>query len=117
MDSLEVEQLKQRLLRQKAELQQLVESSVDETQPVGLDQTRFGRLSRMDALQAKEMAEASQRRRQRQLVQIEGALRRIEAGDYGHCFVCGGNIGMRRLAADPTNTRCIRCAQTTGGSP
>jgi DnaK suppressor protein len=69
-----------------------------------------GRLSRMDAMQAQQMAQETERRRQQQLMKVEGALRRMESGEYGYCFVCGEEIDLRRLALDPTNTRCIKCA-------
>lgn len=42
--------------------------------------------------------------------QILAALARIEAGDYGVCDACGGDIALARLAALPTATRCITCA-------
>ncbi|MBE9562669.1 MAG: TraR/DksA C4-type zinc finger protein, partial [Proteobacteria bacterium] len=34
----------------------------------------------------------------------------IKSGDYGECFVCGEEINILRLTLDPTNTRCIKCA-------
>ncbi len=94
----------------RAELQATQEASKDSTKPVELDQASVGRLSRMDAMQAQEMAQETARRRQQQLTRIEAALRRIDSGDYGYCFVCGEEIDVRRLAADPTHTRCIACA-------
>ncbi len=80
---------------------------------VVLDQTRVGRISRMDAMQAQQMALESERRRQHQILKVEGALRRIEAGEYGYCFVCGEEIIAQRLDADPTSTRCMACVETT----
>ena len=41
------------------------------------------------------------------LAEIDGALRRIEAGTYGVCVVCGRPIGEERLAAVPYATLCI----------
>src|SRR6266702_4798901 len=41
------------------------------------------------------------------LVQIEAALRRIEAGTYGTCEVCGKPIGADRLQALPWAAYCI----------
>jgi DnaK suppressor protein len=38
------------------------------------------------------------------------ALRRLEAGSYGHCEVCGGAIAPERLLARPTARTCIHCA-------
>lgn len=41
------------------------------------------------------------------LEEIENALRRIEAGTYGVCVVCGRSIGEERLEAVPYATLCI----------
>lgn len=106
-----IEQLRQQLLDLRSELQTLAQASQEDTAPVELDQARVGRLSRMDAMQAQEMAQEAARRRQRQLLEIDGALRRMESGDFGYCFVCGEEIDVRRLAVDPTSTRCVRCAE------
>ena len=78
---------------------------------VELDQTRVGRLSRMDAMQAQAMSLETGRRRRQQLVQIDAALKRIETGDYGDCFECGDVINPKRLEANPYSTLCIKCAE------
>jgi DnaK suppressor protein len=66
----------------------------------------------MDAMQAQQMAIENVRRRQQELARIEGALLRIESGEYGYCFGCGEEIDVRRLAVAPTSTRCVACAET-----
>jgi DnaK suppressor protein len=113
MEKTEIEKFRERLLRLKAELGELQATSWEATRPVELDQASVGRLSRMDAMQVQAMAQESARRRQRRLIGIEGALRRIASGDYGFCFVCGEEIDARRLAADPTITRCLACMEET----
>lgn len=40
---------------------------------------------------------------------IEAALGRLENGSYGTCSECGGEIGIERLRAIPTATRCVAC--------
>ncbi len=111
MNEGEIEQVRQKLLRLRSELQELEETFKETSEPVELDQSRVGRLSRMDAMQIQQMALETARRRQNQLLKIEGALRRIESGGYGYCFVCGEEIDVRRLSADPTNTRCMVCVE------
>ena len=44
------------------------------------------------------------------LVQIEGALERIEAGAYGRCAECSGKIPKTRLKAIPYTPHCVKCA-------
>jgi DnaK suppressor protein len=45
------------------------------------------------------------------LEDIEAALRRIAAGDYGRCVDCRGWIPSERLSAMPSARRCIRCQE------
>ena len=78
--------------------------------PVELDQSRVGRLSRMDALQSQAMSRETGRRRRNKLFQIESALRRIEEDGYGCCQECGENIAPARLEVDPSARLCIQCA-------
>lgn len=98
------------LIAMRSELQALDATSSAAAQPVELDQTRVGRLSRMDAMQAQEMSLATRRRREVQLTRIESALERIERGQYGDCIRCGEPINDERLDFDPAVLLCIGCA-------
>jgi DnaK suppressor protein len=50
------------------------------------------------------------RERERNLIRkIDESLRAIESEEYGYCESCGVEIGMRRLEARPTATKCIDC--------
>lgn len=77
---------------------------------VELDQARTGRLSRMDALAAQQMAMAGQRRAQQQRQRLRAALKRLDEGDYGYCRDCDEPIPEGRLMADPAATLCVGCA-------
>ena len=93
-----------------AELRELEETGREAASTVELDQTRVGRLSRMDAMQAQAMSAEANRRRAEQINRIEGALKRIDEGDYGWCADCGEAIDPRRLEFDPAAELCIRGA-------
>lgn len=45
------------------------------------------------------------------LHKVEHALRRVEAGAYGICEVCGEAIPVARLEVLPYATTCVTCAQ------
>jgi DnaK suppressor protein len=94
----------QQVLLQAEETGQQAEETVE------LDQTRVGRLSRMDAMRAQAMSVETGRRRRAQLQQIENALVRIEQGDFGECQECGQAINPARLDVDPVAMFCIDCA-------
>ena len=111
MNKADTKKVKKQLLELKIELQAMEDEFKEASKTVVLDQARVGRLSRMDAMQAQQMALESARRRQKQLVKIDGALQRIESGEYGYCFICGEEINANRLSFDPTSTRCMKCVE------
>ncbi len=47
---------------------------------------------------------------QRELQEIDAALRRISDGSFGKCESCGGAIGRQRLRALPETRLCITCS-------
>lgn len=99
------------LIRERiAELEGRAESSREATATVELDQTRQGRLSRIDALQGQEMAKDAERRRMQQLQRLKAALKRLGRGEFGECLECGEAIADARLRADPGTTLCVECA-------
>lgn len=104
------EGIESKLRERREEILALIEGHGEDAKPVELDQTRVGRLSRMDALQNQAMAQETERRRQQELVRIEAALRRLEDGSYGDCVECGEPIAEKRLALDPSAVLCIDCA-------
>jgi len=101
---------KKQLVVLKKELQHTENMANKGAETVELDQTRVGRLSRMDALQGQAMSQESNRRRILQLKNIDAAFERIDAGDYGYCLDCGEDIAIKRLEIDPAIPLCIDCA-------
>ncbi|MCC5859538.1 MAG: TraR/DksA C4-type zinc finger protein [Ectothiorhodospiraceae bacterium] len=78
---------------------------------VELDQTRTGRLSRMDALQGQAMAKAAAALAGERERRIRAALRRLDEGNYGDCVRCDEPIVLGRLMADPATAICIHCPE------
>ena len=103
--------VRKRLTEKQAELRALAESSSASRQPVELDQSRVGRLSRMDAMRDQAMALEIARRRELELARIAAALRRLDDGEYGECLSCGEEIAAKRLELDPATPVCIDCAR------
>lgn len=101
---------RKKLLAEREELEHDVEASAPSREPVELDQTSVGRLSRMDALQNQAMALETERRREIELARVDAALKRIDSGDYGYCVTCGEDISPERLQSDPATPQCIDCA-------
>ena len=109
MDASQIKALKEKVQAMLKELEAELHASAGDEAVVTLD-TSIGRLSRMDAMQQQSMELATEERRQQRLLALTAALRRIEAGDYGFCLKCDGDIASGRLAVDPAVTLCIDCA-------
>ncbi len=107
---IDIKGAKKRLTEKRRELEAILESSREFRKPVELDQSRVGRLSRMDALQDQAMALETKRRREIELRRIEAAFERVKSGDYGYCVTCGEEIQLKRLEFDPATPVCIDCA-------
>jgi len=111
MNDEEIEQFRHKLVNLRSELQDLVESSIEATGRGEPDQTGIGSRSLMNTLLMQQRAQEGARRRQRQLLKIDGALRRIESGEYGTCFICEEDLDVLRLSEDPAITRCVKCIE------
>ncbi|MDX1764901.1 MAG: TraR/DksA C4-type zinc finger protein [bacterium] len=105
---------KEALLKLRSELRQIDKMGDAGTAIVELDQSRVGRLSRMDAMQDQAMSLESKRRRQVQLQRIASALQRLERDEFGFCLECGSEIPSKRLSFDPTTLYCMDCASEKG---
>ena len=102
-----------RLAALKAELLKAEETGHDAEATVELDQTRTGRLTRMDALQQQAMSVETGHRRRAMLREIEQALARLADDEYGFCEACGEDIAIARLEIQPTARLCIACAEAS----
>ena len=100
-----------RLEEKKRTLKNLIVSAKNSTEVVELDQTKIGRLSRMDAIQRQSMAIEMERRREVDLRRVEAAIERLKSGDFGYCITCDEKIPLKRLEFDPACTTCITCAK------
>jgi len=111
MHSEQLIQFRNQLIDIRGELIGTLATTTNDIKPVALDQNAVGRVSRIDAMQMQQMALESSRRRERQLINVEKALKRTEKNSFGICVDCDEEINVRRLQIDPTVIRCIKCAE------
>ncbi len=100
-----------RLTARRDEIEALRSISAEFRSAVELDQTSVGRVSRVEAMQAQQMALAQERTRESELARIAAALKRMDDGEYGYCIECGEAIAGKRLDFDPAIPTCIYCAR------
>ena len=109
LSSVQITELHQDLDDLKALIFQQLENVKNATQAVMLDQQAIGRVSRIDAIQQQNMAQASQAQWQERLRHITHALAAIGSGDYGFCRSCDKPIGFDRLKVRPETPLCVHC--------
>ncbi|WNO08779.1 TraR/DksA family transcriptional regulator [Teredinibacter sp. KSP-S5-2] len=102
---------KQALIALLDQYQETADTQEEAAQTVELDQSKVGRLSRMDALQSQAMSQEQQRRAMLQIKELKRALVKIDTGDYGYCEACEEPIAEARLEVNPTARYCIKCAE------
>jgi len=108
---IDIREFKATLLALREELATLRQTESEAKRPLELDQSRVGRLSRMDALQVQAMSVEASRRKTIQRQRVDAALTRIAHDEFGVCLKCGEDIHPKRLKFDPTSFLCIDCAE------
>jgi DnaK suppressor protein len=69
-------------------------------------------LDRIQHAQDRDLAIGSLDRNAKQLREVQAALNRIDAGEFGVCLTCEEDISVKRLAAVPSTSLCIACQET-----
>ena len=109
MDGKEKEQLKKKIEEAIVLTARKIEELEELPRPIG-PENAIGRVSRMDAIHNRSVAEATLRSTKRKYGSLKVALQRIDHPDFGSCSRCGQNIPAARLMYLPESTRCVRCA-------
>ena len=109
MNSGDLDKYKTKLSQLCLEIEDYLEKSESSAAAVEPDNA-LGRLSRMEAMQDQQMVLELRRRKKRQWLDVENALKRIEQNTFGSCMFCGQLISTDRLDAFPEVQTCVKCA-------
>lgn len=100
----------------RLKIEKLIEDSLADievleqaTAPISPENS-IGRVSRMDAINNKSVAEAALRNKRQKLGKLKMALSNIDKPNFGMCDMCKRSINPARLIFMPESTRCMRCA-------
>ncbi len=105
----EKEEFRKKLMDSIAETEANIEELKDQTKPIAPEDS-LGRITRMDAINNKSVAEASLRIARGRLAKMRMALEKLDESDFGNCTICGNPIQAKRLMFMPQSTSCVRCA-------
>ena len=101
-----IQQIKLRLLRQRATLLNEAETALNEL-PGEMIFPDLG--DQATAETDRNFMLRLRGREQRLLKKIDEAIDRIDSGTFGICDDCGNEIDVKRLEARPVTTKCIEC--------
>ena len=93
-----------------AQTQKDIAALIDLTKPIS-PENAIGRISRMDAINNKSVNEASLRKTQAKLINLEKAFKKINNDDFGFCVQCKLPIPLGRIMLMPQSTKCVNCAR------
>lgn len=68
-------------------------------------------LDRIQHSSDRDYAMSTLERNSNRLREVRAALRRVDAGTFGICVRCEGNISSKRLAALPWASSCVVCQE------
>lgn len=101
--------LKDKIVKTMVEMEDKIRALGEMTKPIS-PENAIGRVSRMDAINNKGVAEAALRSAKKRFAKLQFALTKIEEPNFGNCSTCGHQIQSKRLMFMPESTRCVRCA-------
>lgn len=110
MTTEEAAMVKGRIEKRIVKLERSVAELVEATKPVSPD-VSIGRLSRLDAINNKSVAERTLREQRKDLEALQHVLSLYGSPDFGKCARCGNEIQLGRLKFMPESTKCINCAK------
>lgn len=101
--------LEQKISEAIVQTEEKIRSLEEATKPISPENS-IGRVSRMDAINNKSVAEAALRSSRQKLSKLKIALTKLDRPDFGICVFCKNPIPPARLMYMPESTRCVRCA-------
>jgi DnaK suppressor protein len=109
MNESDKEILRNRILDELVEARVKIAELEESSKPVAPDKS-LGRLTRLEVMQDRSVAEAALNRARSEQTRLENALQNIVLPAFGSCNNCGAAIPMERMEALPQSTLCIACA-------
>lgn len=109
MNDKQLAHFREMLLHWKKQLQEEMERTLNHMQD---DAANYPDPNDRASQEEEFTLELRARDRERKLIKkIDESLGMIESGEYGFCESCGVEIGVRRLEARPTASKCIDCKE------
>ncbi|TYB33819.1 MAG: hypothetical protein FXF49_04315 [Flexistipes sinusarabici] len=104
----EKEEVKNQIVGLIKELESEIAEFAENYQTVAPDNA-IGRLTRMEAMQAQNINNATLNNKRKRLIRLKDTLGKIDSPHFGECKACGEEIEINRLRASPEANVCSEC--------
>ncbi len=109
MDVNQLKEVKDKIAEEIEKTEKSVATYKEMTQPIAPD-CAIGRISRMDAINNKSVAEAALRQAEEKLNKLKYVLTKVDDEGFGLCVRCGKSIPLGRILLMPQSRHCVHCA-------
>lgn len=109
MDQKNIDEIKEKIVTEIEKTEKSIIEYKEITKPVAPD-CAIGRVSRMDAINNKSVAEASLRQAEEKLKKLKYVLTQVNENDFGICARCKRPIPLGRILLMPQSRHCVNCA-------
>ncbi|MCB2181566.1 MAG: TraR/DksA C4-type zinc finger protein [Desulfobulbaceae bacterium] len=113
MNTEERNKIRKILVREIEKSEQDISALAELVKPIAPDNA-IGRLSRMEAINARSVNQAALSAVKVKLTKLKWALSHIEEPDFGICIECGEPIPIGRILLMPETNMCVPCMEELG---
>lgn len=110
MDDEERKKIEETILREIRQSRKDIDALEKLVKPIAPDNA-IGRLSRMEAINARSVNQAALSAAKVKLTKLKWALSHIDEPEFGLCRECGEPIPMGRILLMPETTMCVPCLE------
>ncbi len=110
MDDKIKNEVKDKILEEIEKTKKSIQEYKEITKPIA-PENAIGRVSRMDAINNKSVAEAALRKAEEKFSNLKYMLTQVGENEFGLCVKCKRQIPIGRVLLMPQSRYCVNCAQ------
>jgi DnaK suppressor protein len=108
--TMDIKEIERTILNELSKTEVSIAEFKEMTKPVAPD-VAIGRITRMDAINNKSVAEAGLRLAEQKLKNLHRVLSQLGSKDFGLCLKCNQPIPLGRILIRPQSLLCVKCAE------
>ncbi|MBC8414309.1 MAG: TraR/DksA C4-type zinc finger protein [Nitrospira sp.] len=108
MNSDDKNRLRELIIKEIDSLKETIAVLKETINPITPDDA-IGRLTRMEAINAKSISESTYNSARLKLGKLQKSLEIFNSPEFGLCSQCGEDIPVKRLMAVPESKMCVPC--------